>query len=220
MGDLTDAATAKTRLREDLLKAGVRPGACILVHSSLSKLGHIPGGADTVIDALIAAVGEHGTVCFPALSYLFTTESNPVFDVRTTPCNIGTIPETFRKRTGVVRSVHPTHSVCALGPEAEEIVKDHFKDTTPVGPNSPFRKIFEKNGQVLFLGCTPRCNTSMHGVEELLDTRPPFLFQENPIVYSVTDYSGKTEKVTHTRHNFSGVGQRYERVAELLKEKK
>lgn len=214
---------ARKKIKDDLLKSGVREGACILVHSSLSKLGlgqKIPGGADTVIDALIDAVGPRGTVCFPTLSYLFTTEKTPIFDVRNTPSNVGIIPETFRRRPNVVRSVHPTHSVAAFGAQAEFITKDHWKDRTPVGPNSPFRRIYELSGQILFLGCTPRCNTSIHGVEELLPKPPPFLFQEFPIVYSVVDYSGNCVKVEHKRHNFEGIGQRYERVANILEQNK
>jgi len=216
-----DVEKATKRIKDDLIKAGVREGACILVHSSLSKLGNIPGGADTVIDGLIAAVGERGTLCLPTLSYLFTNETSPVFDVKSTPSNIGTIPETFRKRPNVLRSVHPTHSVAAFGARASDIVKDHWMDTTPVGPNSPFRRIYEHNGQILFLGCTTRCNTSIHGVEELLlPTPPPYLFLEFPITYTVTDDSGKTVQVQHKHHNFDGVGQRYERIALLLQKNK
>ena len=80
--------------------------------------GSVPGGADTVIDALLDAVGPHGTLCLPTLSYLFTTPESPIFDVRSTPTNLGAIPEAFRRRPTAVRSVHPTHSVtgaCEIG---------------------------------------------------------------------------------------------------------
>ena len=35
-------------LVDDLIAAGVRPGVPLLVHSSLSAIGRVPGGADTV----------------------------------------------------------------------------------------------------------------------------------------------------------------------------
>ena len=106
-------AAARARLAADLRSAGVRPGCPLLIHTSLSTVGHVPGGADTVIDALLEAVGPKGTLVLPTLSYLYTNLDSPNFDVRTTPTNLGTIPETFRSRVGVRRSCHPTHSCAA-----------------------------------------------------------------------------------------------------------
>jgi hypothetical protein len=56
----------------------------------------------------------------------------------------------------------------------------------------------------------------MHGVEELLDPPPPYLFQEGTMTYTVTDTHGSTEVVTHKRHGFAHHGQRYERVIDLM----
>ena len=42
---------------------------------------------------------------------------------------------------GVVRSLHPTHSVAACGAQASELVHHHHKDRSPVGSHSPFRKV-------------------------------------------------------------------------------
>ena len=38
----------KSALVDDLIAAGVRPGVPLLVHSSLSAIGRVPGGAETV----------------------------------------------------------------------------------------------------------------------------------------------------------------------------
>ena len=49
------------------LKAlGLEQGAVVEVHSSLSSLGYVEGGAPTVIKALIEVVGEQGAVVMPA----------------------------------------------------------------------------------------------------------------------------------------------------------
>ena len=61
----------------------MRAGSVLLVHSSL---GPVSGGPDTVLDAL----GPQGTLCLPTLSYLFVSSAQPVFDVKTTPTNLGT----------------------------------------------------------------------------------------------------------------------------------
>jgi len=55
-----------TVTRADILAGlqslGLPPGAKVLVHSSLRSRGHIEGGADAVIDALLDSVGTPGTV--------------------------------------------------------------------------------------------------------------------------------------------------------------
>jgi len=87
-----------------------------------------------------------------------------------------------------------------------------------VGEHSPFRRLRDLKGQVAFLGVphAARCNTSCHGVEELLPTPPPYLFQEDKVTYTVKDWEGKIEVVEHTRHGFSKHGQRYERVLDYM----
>merc|ERR1712083_791450 len=102
----------------------------------------------------------------------------------------------------------------------------HAKDRSPVGENSPFRRVRELGGQVAFLGCGTRCNTSVHGVEELLEEPPPYLFQKSTVTYNVTDAGGQSEVVSHQRHSFGvgcpyegqAVGQRYDRLVDMLPE--
>ncbi len=91
----------RSRFTSDLLAAGVRPGGPLLVHSSLSALGGgevaVTGGAETVLDALLDALAG-GTVVIPTLSYLFTTPASPLFDVRSTPTNLGALPAAALRR--------------------------------------------------------------------------------------------------------------------------
>ena len=204
------------RFVDDSRTLGVRPGGVLLVHSSLgafARTGPVPGGAETVIDALIASIGEDGTLLLPALSYETVTRSNPEFDARTTPSNVGVIPETFRRRDGVVRSVHPTHSVCAAGPRAAELTDGHLADSTPCGEHSPFHRLPRTDGQILMLGCSLMPNTSMHAIEELVE--PRYLFGE-PYECSVTDANGTTVRKRYRPHGFRGWQQRYDRVADVL----
>lgn len=209
----TDEQTAQDRIANDLLRLGLRPGGAALMHSSLSSLGHVPGGAETVIRALLQALGPQGTLLLPALSYEHANAAHPFFDLRNTPSNVGVIPEAFRLRPGTLRSVCPTHSVCGTGPLAEELLAGHHLDDTPCGQHSPFRKLPQHDGQIIFLGCTMRPNTSMHSVEEI--AQPPYLFGAM-IAYEVVLGDG-THRVQPCRsHDFRGWGQRYDRVADLL----
>lgn len=192
---------------------GVRPGGSLLVHSSLRALGRVPGGAETVVAGLLAALGDAGTLLMPSLTYARVTSLHPVFDVRGTPSNVGLIPEYFRLRGGTLRSVHPTHSVCAVGPRAAEFLTPHLQDHTPVGPHSPFRRLADAGGQILMLGCGLRPNTSMHGIEELVE--PPYLYGD-PLVYRLVLEDGAVIEKEYVRHNFRGWEQRYDRIANVL----
>jgi aminoglycoside 3-N-acetyltransferase len=201
------------RIADDMLALGVPAGCSLLVHSSLSALGYVEGGPETVIQGILKALGPEGTLLIPALSYEIVTRKNPVFDIRKTPSNIGRIPEYFRKREGTRRSLHPTHSVCAVGPQTSAFLDKHGKDSTPCGAHSPFRALRDLGGYILMLGCGLKPNTSMHGIEEL--TEPPYLFAE-PIIYLLTLADGKRVSKMYTPHSFRGWEQRYDRVGRYL----
>ena len=207
------SVTSDQPLVSDLLRLGVATGDLLLVHSSLRSLGHVPGGAETVIRALLQAVGDTGTLLMPALSYEFVTARQPLFDARRTASCVGTIPETFRKLPGTLRSVHPTHSVCGAGARAAELLSRHHLDHTPVGPNSPFSLLPKVGGKILMLGCGLRPNTSMHGVEELVE--PPYLFSDTNIEYVICDEKGQ-QVTQQRRHGFAGWAQRYDRLEQVM----
>jgi len=211
---MTDAQATRDRLAEDVLALGVRPGGVLLVHSSLSALGWVPGGPETVIQGLLQALGPEGTLLVPALSFDIVTPEHPVFDVRTTPSCIGAIPEHFRTRPGSLRSVHPSHSVCGVGRRASELLANHELDRTPVGAHSPFRRLRDVGGQLMFLGCGMGPNTSMHGIEELAEA--PYLFRPYTVTYQITLHDGSSMTATHRRHGFGVYGTRYERLEPLL----
>ncbi|MFA6111446.1 MAG: AAC(3) family N-acetyltransferase [Candidatus Latescibacterota bacterium] len=209
-----NAAEAEARLAQELRSAGVRPGGVCLVHSSLSSLGTVPGGAETVVRGLLAALGSEGTLLMPGLSYRHVHAGQPRFEVLATPSNVGAIPEHFRQRPGTRRSLHPTHSVCGIGPLAAELLAGHQHDRTPCGPRSPFRLLPQVGGQLLMLGCGLKPNTSMHGVEELVE--PPYLFG-GVTTFELVDELGVVMRREYRCHGFQGWGQHYERVAGMLR---
>jgi len=192
---------------------GVRLGGVLLVHSSLRSLGPLEGGAETVVLSLLEALGPQGTLLMPALSYRTVGPKSPLFNVITTPSCVGALPEYFRTRPGTLRSVHPTHSVSGGGPLVNSLLGEHIRSTTPCGPYSPFARLPEANGQILFLGCGLRPNTSMHAVEERVE--PVYLYGD------VTDYQviladGSQQRMVVRNHGFEGWSQRYDRLAQHL----
>lgn len=147
-----------------LASLSVAPGDLVLAHISMGKLGHVEGGAETLIAALQAAVGESGTLVLPSFSFQLVDVPAPVFDVLHTPTWASKVYERFRTWPGVHRSHHATHSVCAVGPRAVEITADHGRD--PCGVHSPFPRIAQGGGKIVLIGVSHNSSTTFHAVEE------------------------------------------------------
>jgi aminoglycoside 3-N-acetyltransferase len=199
-------------LARDLLALGIRPGGVLLVHSALRALGpqHDP---EMVVQALLSVLGEQGTLLMPALSYASVGPSQPVFDARLTPSCVGGLTEYFRTWPGTLRSLHPTHSVSGTGALAAELLAGHEQDSTPCGPHSPFTRLPQVQGQILFLGCGLRPNTSIHAIEEQVE--PPYLFGP-PYAYRMLRADGSQFSMHVRSHSFKGWTQRYDRLAQVV----
>lgn len=153
-----------------LVKIGIQKGDLVMLHSSLSQLGVVDGGADTVIHAFENLLGAQGTLMmpsFPAHGYNYDyLKTDPEFDIRNTPARTGIITETFRKMNGVLRSFHPTDPVIAKGPLAGELVSEHYGQVTPYNPSSPFTKLCRLNGKIVLFGVDFNSLTNLHTLED------------------------------------------------------
>ncbi|MBI9098898.1 MAG: AAC(3) family N-acetyltransferase [Spirochaetaceae bacterium] len=155
--------------REDLIKdiknIGIKHTDTLLVHSSMKALGEVDGGGETVIDAFIEYMKD-GLLIFPTHSWETVNKENTLFDPLTEPSCIGILSNLFLKRPGVIRSWHPTHSVAALGKEAEEYTAGEEKTNTACPRSGCWGRLYERKAKILFLGCSTSKNTYIHGVEE------------------------------------------------------
>lgn len=161
----------KNKLVADLSKAGIEAGDTLMVHASLSKIGNVNGGAATVVSALLEKIGDKGNLVMPSFSYINSMEHTAyvpdyVFDPLTTPSVTGKISEEFRKLPHAKRSIHPTHSVSALGPHSLSITEGHLKALTNFGLNTPFHKIRELKGKIVGIGINIGPVTIYHTIED------------------------------------------------------
>ena len=192
---------------------GITPGSVVLMHSSMKSLG-TNLTPEEFLQELMKVVTPEGTLLLPALTYESVTFINPFFSVsETEPC-VGILPKTFMKMDGVVRSMHPTHSVCAWGKLAETITAGHINDNTPVGENSPFMQLLEYNGKILFVGDILNSCTFMHGIEEIV--KAPYTLNKKMASYTLKDSEGNTRKKDYYTHNFKGWEQKYARIRDIL----
>ncbi len=151
---------------------GVKKGDILLVHSAFSRLGHVIGGAQAVVDGLLAAIGEEGTLVMPTLSQKNFERAYEEWSLDR-PSDVGYLTEFFRKLPGTERSDQQTHSVAAKGRLAHELTREH----TAYGPrrclfgdyafshSSPWQKMHDLGGKVLFLGAGAQYNTYKHFIE-------------------------------------------------------
>ncbi|WNR46835.1 AAC(3) family N-acetyltransferase [Paenibacillus roseipurpureus] len=154
-------------LIESFRRIGIQQGKPIVVHSSLRSLGPVDGGADTVLDALLAYLGKDGLLIMPTFTY-----DNPGFDPDKSKSLTGALTEVFRKRSPSVRSLHPTHSVAASGKEAARICEGHHQ-VPGLGIDSPLDRAAKEGGGVLLIGVGHTSNSTIHVGESY--ARLPFL---------------------------------------------
>ena len=186
VGKTKTPATVES-LQTDFKAIGIKRGMVLLVHSSLSAMGWVCGGAGAVIIALQKVLGETGTLVMPTHStdlsdpsqwenppvpeswWQTIRETMPAYDPGLTPTrSMGKIVETFRKQEGVLRSTHPQSSFCASGPQALDLINNHSL-AFGMGENSPLSRIYDLNGFVLLLGVEHSSNTSIHLAEYRAD---------------------------------------------------
>ncbi len=184
-------------LVEGFRRVGVHDGDVVFSHSSLSKFGFVGGGAETVVDALAAAVGGSGTVAAPAGTPSLRDGGSFLFDVMNSPSERGMISEAIRLR-GAHRSHHLLDSVSAFGPEAESLTAGH--SVTNCGAESPYSKLIQRDAQILLLGVSHNSNTTFEAVEERI--APDYVdFTEYPETM-IIDERGRRRRLPTKGHNF------------------
>jgi aminoglycoside 3-N-acetyltransferase len=149
----------------DIMGIGIKPMDTLLVHSSMKAIGEVDGGADTVLDAFMEYMKD-GLLIFPTHTWDRMSDKYRVFHVATEPSCVGLLTNLFLKREGVIRSWHPTHSVAAYGKDAKDYVSGEEFSDTPCSRTGCWGKLYDRRAKILFLGCSPKKNTYLHGVEE------------------------------------------------------
>ncbi len=178
--------------KEDLIQSikniGIKRTDTLLVHSSMKAIGDVEGGAETVLDAFIQYM-EEGLLIFPTHSWIRINKENNLFDPLKEPSCIGILSNLFLKRPGVIRSWHPTHSVAALGRDAELYTAGEEKTNTASPRFGCWGKLYKRKAKILFLGCSTSKNTFIHGVEEWNNI--PNRLSETPVDFRIRKPDGE-----------------------------
>jgi aminoglycoside 3-N-acetyltransferase len=210
-----DTLVTRSSLTADLREVGVSAGDVLCVHTSMKSLGFVIGGARTIIDSLLEAIGDNGTLMMPTYSgdlsdpaewahppvppeWIETIRrETPAYDPLRTPTRrMGTVPELFRHWPGAVRSSHPQSSFAALGPDADALVGEHQLDDR-FGPDSPLGHLVKFKGKVLLLGA-PYDTTALFHLTHHLAGGAKHVVKRSPI-----NVEGQQEWAEYSDVNYS-----------------
>jgi aminoglycoside 3-N-acetyltransferase len=214
-------------LIQDFKQLGLQKGMHVIVHSSLSSIGYVSGGAVAVVQALMQVITDQGTIVMPTHTsdnsdpslwgnppvpeewWPIMRQTMPAFHPAYTPTRgMGKIVEVFRTFPDVFRSNHPTYSFAAWGKHAKRITQRHPLDY-PMGEDSPLAKLYETDGSILLLGVGYDSNSSLHLAEyrqkQLVDNNESAAIQRNEEREWVT-----FENIEYQTERFSQIGSDYE----------
>lgn len=203
----------QTELLQQLEKLGIDKKGTLLVHSSYKSLGPVAGGPKTVLDTLATFMAE-GLLVLPTHTWKYINADNPEFHVAESPSNVGILTDLFRKREGVVRSWHPTHSVAALGEDAEAFTAGDEKCDTPCARNSAWGRLLDREAKIMLVGVDLTRNTFIHGVEEWLDI-PGRMTDTHEMLYTVLP-DGTKIPVPSRRHCGLSWSEHFWKIDEVL----
>jgi aminoglycoside N3'-acetyltransferase len=206
---------------EQLLgELGIKPGATVLVHSSMDVVARrVPELTPVeLIRMLQRLVTESGTLLMPTFPFTgkqaHYADTTSRFDVRRTPSQVGLMPEVFRRMSDVARSLHPTHPVAAWGRHARTLLADHHRGGA-FGTNSPIYRLREFDGVVVGLGTGLRDSfTILHVPEELHPKARARFFESHSRTMTIVDDG---HELSYTFHALRpDVRRTYSRVERVL----
>lgn len=210
----------KANLMQDLKNMGLKAEDSLMVHSSMKSIGPVEGGADTVVDALMEYLSE-GLLMMPTHTWAQMSAGYNMFDPENEPACVGIIPNIFLKRPGVVRSLHPTHSIAAYGTGAAEYVKGEENCTTPCTPGGCWDRLKTINAKILLIGVNHVKNTYIHSVEETLGV--PERFTAEPTMFKIKMPDNTFKEIQMYRHynvHTAHISESFQKLARAYEENK
>jgi aminoglycoside 3-N-acetyltransferase len=181
----TRTPVARSRLIADLRRLGVHHGVA-MVHASLSSLGWVVGGSQTVVEALLACLGPDGTLCAQASwedipfghaswpeNWRAAYEAElPPFDPALSAAAPyeGRLAERLRTWPGARRGANPGTGLAAVGARAAELTAGHRLDDS-FGAGTPYARLVEHDAQIVLLGAPLHAISLLHHAEAIARAR-------------------------------------------------
>ena len=174
-----------------LRNVGVKRGQAIMVHTSLSSLGYVCGGAQTIIEALLHSVGQEGTIIMPTQSW-----------------------KNLDPTTGVYWQ-EPKEWWPVIREYAKYLTEKHSLSDI-FGDGSPIGRLYELDGAVLLIGVGYDKNTSLH----LADARAEYPGKHTVVESSAIQVDGQRvwksyETLAVDGEDFPAIGEAFEQTGQV-----
>lgn len=172
-----------------LQSLGIKPQDHFIVHTSLSALGYVPGGAHVLVDTLKHYIQDDGCILMPTHTADNThprewenppiapelindfIDLHPGFDPhKTRAFHMGKLADAFWQSPDVGRSHHPIGSIAAYSKNpaiVEHYTMQGHDITDMFGLGSPMGSLYQNNGKILLLGVDYESCTALHLAEHL-----------------------------------------------------
>src|SRR5262249_1918986 len=204
-------ASLRPLTEEDLRKILINDlrlvtGDLVYVHSGMDGL-NLDFPFYRLLFLIQEVIGNAGTVVFPTypnhrISSCKWLRQGNVFDIRKTPSYTGILTEFARRQRKAIRSLHPTKSVCAIGPAAKELTATHHLSPYPYGTGSPDQKLIAGGGKIIGLGATTNYISFGYCVDDAFkDQFPVRVYHEEILVAPCINYEGETVIVKTYAHD-------------------
>jgi aminoglycoside 3-N-acetyltransferase len=188
---------------------GIGQGDVVYLHSSVDAL-NLSFPFFRILPLIQQAIGDTGTLVFPTypnrspISSCEYLRTGNVFDVRRTPSYTGVLTELGRRNPRAIRSLHPTKSVCAIGPLAEALTATHQQSPYPYDTLSPYRKLVDYDAKIVGLGVWTEYLSFVYCVDDALKSNPP-VKTYHPEIFRAKciNYRGEEEIVETYAHDMS-----------------
>lgn len=188
---------------------GLTKGCTVYVGSAIDQL-HLGFPFYRILPLIQSVIGAKGNVLFPTYpnrgsvsSYQWLVDGN-VFDIQRTPSYTGILSEFARRQRRAVRSLHPTKSVVAIGPDAEELTRTHQDSPYPYDTCSPYYKMIEREAKIIGLGVWTEYMSFVYTIDDALKEDPP-VRTYHPQIFAAgcINYEGETVTVETYAHDMT-----------------
>ena len=190
---------------------GLTSGDTVYVHSSVDQL-NLGFAFYRILPLIQNVIGSQGTVLFPTYpnrspvsSYEYLKQGR-VYDVRRTPSFTGLLTEFARRQRKAIRSLHPTKSVCAIGPLAEILTASHQESPYPYDTCSPYYKLVEHEAKIIGIGVHTTYLSFVYCVDDALKEQNPVqTYFPEMFAAKCINYRGTVEIVHTYAHDMRSV---------------
>jgi len=194
----------------------------VIIHSSTSNIGKIEGNAVQLTELIISKMDSNKhTLLAPALPFLGSMkeylDSLEEFDLASAKNAMGNISNMIMKKEGCKRSLHPTHSVIAIGKNSDFYTTNHELCSTPFCQESPYYKLTQNNGKILMFGVNLNSVTNFHVYEDILgEFLPVNVYTSKNYQIPCTDDNVKIVVTTKAHNPFLSAKRDCERARKHL----